>query len=142
MRLPALLATSSSNSTFALVPALRRRYGDSAGLPRDKVAHVMPHAGAGPIAKARLAALWAREIFEVATASHDLCLREIDGVADTCGGVGYILSWTRHGNALLGHASSAWTFPHLRSRIMPHFHAMMLKTLFFVYFRFNMEYGS
>jgi hypothetical protein len=28
-----------------------------AGLPRDQVAHVMQHAGAGPIAKARLAAL-------------------------------------------------------------------------------------
>jgi hypothetical protein len=105
---------------------------DIAGLARNEVAHVVEHAGAGPIAKARLAALRARQMVEVATAAHDLCLREINRGGDTCGRIGEILSWPRHGNALLGHASSAWTLPHLRSCIMPDFHAMMLKTRFFM----------
>jgi hypothetical protein len=48
---------------------------DIAGLPRNEVAHIMQHAGAGPIAKARLAALRARQICEIATASNDLRLR-------------------------------------------------------------------
>jgi hypothetical protein len=73
---------------------LRIEQDDIAGLPRDQIAHVMQHAGAGPIAKARLAALRAWEMFEVATATHDLCLREIFGVGNPRGGVGDILFWT------------------------------------------------
>jgi hypothetical protein len=47
---------------------------DVAGLPRHEVSHVMQYASVGPIAKARLAALRAREMLEVATAAHDLRL--------------------------------------------------------------------
>jgi hypothetical protein len=107
---------------------LRIEQFNIAGLARNQVAHVVEHAGAGPIAKARLAALRARQMFEVATAPHDLRLRKIDRGRDTRGRISEILSGPRHGNSLLGLASSAWTLRHLLSCIMPDFHAMVLKT--------------
>ena len=72
---------------------LRIEQFNIAGLARNQVAHVVEHAGAGPIAKARLAALRARQMVEVATAAHDLRLREINRGGDPRGRVGEILSW-------------------------------------------------
>ena len=115
---------------------LRIEQFNISGRARHQVAHVVQHARAGPIAKARLAALRTRQMFEVATASYDLRLREIFGVGNPRSGVGYILSWTRHGNTLLGLASLAWALPHLRSRIIPYLHAMVLKTPIFSPFKF------
>src|SRR6185295_8776576 len=97
---------------------------DITRLPGNEVAHVVEHARAGSIAKAALAALRTRQMFEVATAAHDLRLREIFGVGDPRSGVGDILSRTRHDIILHDHASSAWTLPRLRSRIIPDLHAM------------------
>ena len=55
----------------------------------------------------------AGQMFEVATAAHDLRLWKIAGIRHTRSGVRQILSGPRHGITLLGFASSAWTLPHL-----------------------------
>ena len=104
---------------------------DVAGPTSNQVAHVMQHAGAGPIAKARLAAPRTGAMWEVATAPNDLRLRQIFRARDALGGVRQILSGTRHGKALLGQVSSARNLRHLLVRVMANFHAMMLKTLVF-----------
>src|SRR5215475_485909 len=113
---------------------LRIEQCNIAGLAGNQVAHVVEHAGAGPLAKARLAALRARQMCEVATAAHALRRRQIDRGCDTRGRSREILSGPRHGNTLLGLASSAWTLRHLLSGIMPDFHAMVLKTQFIIIF--------
>ena len=65
-----------------------------ARLTRDQVAHVMQHAGAGPIAKTRLAALRARQLCKVTTAAHALRRRQIFGIRNPRRGVRQILSGT------------------------------------------------
>src|SRR5262249_25408810 len=107
---------------------LRIEQCNIAGLARNQVAHVVEHAGAGPLAQARLAALRARQMCEGASAAPDLRRRKIDRGRDTRGRIRAILSGPRHGNPLLDLASSAWTLRHLLSGIMPDFHAMVLKT--------------
>jgi thioredoxin len=111
------------------------------GLARNQVAHVVEHASTGPIAKARLAALRTRQMFEVTAATHELRLREIFGIGDPRSGVGYILSRPSHGNALLGLTSLARTLPHLRSPIIPDLHAMMLKTHYVSLFPYYVVVG-
>ena len=91
----------------------------------------MEHARAGSIAKADLAALRTRQMFEVAPAAHDLRLRELFGVGDPRSGVGDLLSRTRPALILHDHASSAWTLPRLRSPIIPDLPALVLKTQIF-----------
>jgi hypothetical protein len=110
---------------------LRIEQFNIAGLARNQVAHVVQHTRAGPIAKAGFAAPWTRQMLEVPTTAYDLRLREIFGVGNSRSGIGDILSWTRHGNTLLGLASLAWALPYLRSRIIPYLHAMVLKTRIF-----------
>ncbi len=73
---------------------LRVNEFDIAGLPRNEVAEVMQHAGAGPIAKARLAAARPWETWIVAAAANGLCLWQIFRARDAFGGVWEILAWT------------------------------------------------
>src|SRR5262245_10635959 len=104
---------------------------DSAGPAGNQVAQVMQHAGAGPIAEARLATARARQMRIVAAAPNDLRLGQILRAGDALGGVGYALAWTGHDKALHGDATSPWNLRHCLVRVMATFHALVLKTRFF-----------
>jgi hypothetical protein len=88
-----------------------------AGPTSNEVSHVMQQAGAGPIAKARLAAPRAGEMWIVATTPDDLRLWQILRARNPLSWVWQILAATRHGNALLGQLSSARNLRHLLARV-------------------------
>ena len=69
--------------------------------PRDPVPQVAQQTGDHSVSGATLAATGTRSTFEIPAPFNDLRLGKILGVGDPFGGVGQILSRTRHGKSLL-----------------------------------------
>ncbi len=71
---------------------------------RGKVPQIMKAPLRGSIPIRAVSAAWARTTTMTATPRNDLRLRQIFDTWDAFGGIRYILTWSRHGGALLGNA--------------------------------------
>src|SRR5207237_2880977 len=94
---------------------------------------VVQHARESPVAETGFPTARANTLPEVTAASEYLGLRQIFLAGDAFRGIRQILSWSRHGKALLGHAFLAQNLRHLPVGVVVSFHVMMLETRFFTF---------
>ena len=95
---------------------------------RQQMAKVVQHARESPVAETGFPTARANTLPEVTAASEYLGLRQIFLAGDAFRGIRQILSWSRHGKALLGHAFLAQNLRHLPVGVVVSFHVMMLET--------------
>lgn len=94
--------------------------------PRQQVTEVVKHTGVGPIAEARLPAARTGPMAKVLATMQDLGFGKILGAGDAFRNIGKVLSWSRHGKALLGQALPAQNLQHLPDGVTASFPVTVL----------------
>lgn len=94
--------------------------------PRKQVAEVVQHTSVGSVAETGFSAMRTGTLPKVAAAMQDLRLGKVFGACDAFRDIREILSWSRHGKALLGHALLAKNLRYLPDGVTVSFHVTML----------------
>gem|GEM_PF-5419685 len=85
---------------------------------RDQVPQVVQHPLRSAVPIGTVSALRARLPSKIPAAFDDLRLGQVLHASDALGGVGQVLSWSRHGMTLLGNALQAQKLPEIRRRVI------------------------